>query len=254
VKNNSKDISVIFEEWYNKLIENERNDIYLYKKILSDCKGPFLEVFCGSGRILTELLKDGFVVDGLDSSSEILNECRLKVDNLGLKTNLFNQNPEKINLIQNYNTIFITGGSFLLIDNIEDAFNTLKKIYQNLNNGGKFITDIFTPWEQILNQHDNLWRIGKYAENIETNEKFIVFFSNEFDFKNQLRIIHSKFEFYNSGILTQTNFESIKQKWYSNTEFSMMLEKAGFSKIEMQDVKVFKNHGESTLFIASKLE
>lgn len=39
-----------------------------------------LEVMCGSGRLLIPLLKAGLKVDGLDYSSEMLSNCRERIN------------------------------------------------------------------------------------------------------------------------------------------------------------------------------
>lgn len=51
--------------------------------------GKIIEIGCGTGRLLIELLKRGYDVAGLDASEEMMNELKYKLRNAGINTELY---------------------------------------------------------------------------------------------------------------------------------------------------------------------
>jgi len=241
-------------EWFDLLLQNETNDIELYKSLLSNSNEPILELFSNTGRLTFELLKVNLNVDCLENNEDFIFLAKEKFVKYGYQCKFYNQNILNLSLPGKYNTIISPSGSFLLFENTENAITALKKIYIHLNNGGKFILDIFIPWQQIIANQQNLWKIGRIAENKEKSEKLIVYYSEKFDLKKQIRFLDTKYELYHNNTFVSSYFESSHLKWFSIDEFKLMLEKVGFSKIETRDVKIYSNQGESTLYIAHKLE
>ena len=66
---------------------------------------------CGSGRLLIPLLKAGIKVDGLDYSSEMLSNCRERLKKENIRSTLYEQSIETIDLPQKYDAIIIAIGS-----------------------------------------------------------------------------------------------------------------------------------------------
>lgn len=247
-------IEIQTEEWLDLLLQNEREDIYLYKSLLNVSSEPVLELFSNTGRITLELLKENIKVECLETNDKFISIASDKLERNGLKTKFYNYPIKDLNTLNTFNTIFSAGGSFLLVEDYEEALKSLKKIYSLLNNGGLFIVDIFIPWKQIIANQQNLWKIGRIAEDNVKSEKMIVYYSENFDLKNQVRILDSKYELYKNDRFVTAQFATSRIKWFSVNEFSLMLEKVGFSKIETRNVNIFSNQGESTLYIANKLE
>lgn len=240
-------------EWYDIMLSEENKDIKFYIDVLKNYNSPFLELSCGTGRILLEAIKNGLKVDGTDSSKEMITICREKIKNYNFSSNLYLQEIENLSINKKYNTIYIPGGTFGLISDAEKAQNTLRKIYNHLNNGGSLLLDIFIPWEQILSNQSDMWRIGKSAFCDDTNEHFLVSFSDLFDLTNQIRTMNIKYETFKDNNLIDTQFDVVNMRWYSINEFSLMLEKAGFTKIEHQNIDQFAMQEYSTFFKAIKL-
>lgn len=242
------------EDWLDLLLDNEAEYINFYKNILIKSQQPILELNAGTGKLNIELLKENLDIDYHDENINFIQKFTEKLERNNLSSKIYNQKLQFLSLPKNYNTVFAGGNSFLLIDNEDDALNVLKKIYQYLNNGGRFIVDIYIPWQQILSDNKKLWKTGNIIENKETSEKLIIYFSEDIDLHKQIRIINSKYELYKNNCLQNTFFETTKVKWYSINEFKYMLEKTGFSKIEIYNQKIYNHQESSTVFIASKLE
>ena len=76
------DIDRYGAEWYDQH-ETYTDDIELIRRLIDGC-GPLrvFEPFCGTGRILIPLARDGHEIVGLDRSQSMLERARTKIDQL----------------------------------------------------------------------------------------------------------------------------------------------------------------------------
>ncbi|MEL6164694.1 MAG: class I SAM-dependent methyltransferase, partial [Cyanobacteria bacterium J06628_3] len=129
-------------ETYNKFHPQENiNDGDFYKKLIDEIDGTVLEMMCGSGRVLIPLLRQNIDIDGLDCSSEMLESCREQVLEEGLNCNLYEQYAHEMELPRKYKTIIFSYSSFALIIDRNQAFETLHRIYNHLEDDGQLILD-----------------------------------------------------------------------------------------------------------------
>jgi len=68
---------------YEPLVGNpsQPND---YVRFLDAAGTPALELACGAGTPMLELIQRGYEIEGVDSSSDMLARCRRKADDLGI--------------------------------------------------------------------------------------------------------------------------------------------------------------------------
>ncbi len=133
-------------------------DIQYYQERLKSVRGPILEAMVGSGRVLIPLLESGLLVDGVDYSHEMLSSCQQRCEARGLKTNLYHADLKDLALPGKYEAIIVPAGSFLLIENREEAIEVLKRFYDHLEVGGRLILDLFLP-DNDYNSSD----LGKWS-------------------------------------------------------------------------------------------
>ncbi len=252
VKNiNKSHYSGIVAEWYDIILKSEKNDIEFYTDIVKRFGGPALELASGTGRILTELLKEGVLIEGVDSSREMNERCIDKIKELNLSSEIYAQDIVELNLPKKYNTIFIAGASFQLIPDRSDAQSVLGKVHDHLLENGVFILDLFTPLEKNNLLNDGVWVKGREGHN-EKGEKLLVYASNKNNLYEQTINGLYKYELYQNGRLNETVIGEIMLRWYSQYEFLLMLEKAGFSKIEIERKRLISTHGEAFVYFAHK--
>jgi len=238
-------------EWYDKILESESNDIEYYKKIVLKREGKCLELACGTGRLLLPILKAGIDVEGVDISSEMLAICRKKLQKNNLSAILYEHDIENFNTGKQYGTIFISGGSFQLIYDIEKVQKCLRIIYSHLETGGLFILDIYNPRSEIKSNRDGVWTLGRTAVN-DKNEKFCCFGCATYDLHEQVKRGTYKYELYRNNQLYKTVLDKINLRWYCKHEFKLMLEKAGFTKIRMDRENIMSTHGDTIVYRAYK--
>lgn len=97
---------------------------------------PALELACGSGLPMLDLLERGYEVEGLDASSDMLDRCRGRAAARGLNPTLYLAEMQSFQLPRRYRSIFLAGASFTLLTTDEDASKALARIYGHLETGG----------------------------------------------------------------------------------------------------------------------
>jgi SAM-dependent methyltransferase len=115
-----------------------------YAPFLDMCGTPALELACGSGLPLIELIERGYKVEGLDSSSDMLDLCRSRAAESGLTPQLHLGLMQSFRLSQRYRSIFLAGASFTLLTSDEDAAAALTSICNHLESGGHALIPIET--------------------------------------------------------------------------------------------------------------
>ena len=93
-------------------------------------KGTALDVGCGPGAYIEELMKRGFEVYGIDLSQEMLNTCkiRLSIDNQNFKKNFQIADIESIPFDDNKFNIVICSGVLGLLLSDEQAISELYRV------------------------------------------------------------------------------------------------------------------------------
>ena len=69
-----------------------------YAPFLDSAQQPVLELCCGSGMPMIELLERGYDVHGLDASADMLARCRERAQGQGLEATLYEQEMQHTSL------------------------------------------------------------------------------------------------------------------------------------------------------------
>ncbi|GIN72798.1 methyltransferase [Bacillus sp. J14TS2] len=204
-------------------------DIEYYKDRLKPAKGRILEAMVGSGRVIIPLLESGFIIDGVDSSPEMLASCQQRCEERGLMPNLYQADLKELSLPNKYEAIIIPAGSFLLIEKREDSIAALKKLFDHLQPGGRLILDLFLPDNISLEPIDKT-KITPFTmpngDTITMEDRLV-----EVDIFNQCKVSYLKYEKWRNGELIQTELQRFALRWYGVEEFKFVLESVGFSDV-----------------------
>ncbi len=241
----------LLAEWYDRLLTDEKNDIEFYKEIVRKCRGKVLELACGTGRLLVPFKKAGADVEGLDISIDMLDICEDKLKKNKLSAKLYTKDISNFKLDNKYELIFISGGSFQLIDSFEGAETALKNVYDHLEPGGLFVLDIFNLPLVHKDYQNNYWKLGRTARN-EKGEKLWCHSCAELDYVEQIEKGKYKYELYKDDKLVETLAGGLNLRWYGKYEFRMLLEKTGFSEIKTETENIMSTHNESIVYYAYK--
>jgi SAM-dependent methyltransferase len=137
--------------------EHARADDYV--PFLERSGTPALELACGSGLPLLELVESGYEVEGLDASQDMLDRCRAHAAERALDVTLYHAEMQSFSLPRRYRSIFLAGASFTLLTTDEDAESALERIYEHLEPGGSALIPL-----EIVDVEASRKHLGRFRE------------------------------------------------------------------------------------------
>lgn len=103
---------------------------------------PLLDLACGTGKVLVPLVEEGYLVDGLDLSEEMLMVTREKLHDQKLNSHLHLGRMEELIVNDYYQLIYCFLDSINYITNISDINKTFKGVANALIDEGYFLFDV----------------------------------------------------------------------------------------------------------------
>jgi len=92
-----------------------------YVPWLRSVEAPVLELACGGGRPMLDLIERGFEIEGLDASADMLDVCRREAKTRGLAPPLLHEaEMQHFSLGRTYGGIFLAGASITLLEHEDD--------------------------------------------------------------------------------------------------------------------------------------
>jgi trans-aconitate methyltransferase len=117
-----------------------------YERFVRRGDGPALELACGDGRPMLDLIESGLAVEGLDSSADMLMRCRAAAAERGLgPVTLHLGDMANFNLGRAYASIYIAGASITLLPDDESVGASLRCMSQHLVEGGRAMVPFWIP-------------------------------------------------------------------------------------------------------------
>jgi ubiquinone/menaquinone biosynthesis C-methylase UbiE len=191
---------------------------YIVKKMGLKPGMKFLDCPCGIGRISLPLAKRGIKVTGVDITPSYLEELSEKAGRKGLKIDLHEMDMRRINLKNQFDAAGNLGTSFGFFKKQSDNLLVLKKAYQALKPGGKFLLHLINrDWIMACFQERGWTEIGE----LKIVEK------RNFDYRHS--IMRSTWHFVRDGKEERYDLEFYM---YSYHELVNMFESVGFENIE----------------------
>jgi SAM-dependent methyltransferase len=213
-------------EMYDALV-SYRAPVGFYADLIRGGGEPALEIGCGTGHPLLDLVEQGLDVHGLDSSRDMLVRCEAKGEARGLRVSLHQQEMQSFTLPMRYRTIFFAGASFMLLPDGQDSERTLERIHHHLLPGGRAVIPLYVP--PRLPEAENATDQWSTRETIRPSDGATLRLSERYryDWARQLRVATLRYEVIANGAVVQTVERPWLLRWYSQDEFKRLLRNAG---------------------------
>ncbi|BCU75774.1 class I SAM-dependent methyltransferase [Luteolibacter sp. LG18] len=210
--------------------EGPSAELPLIQTFLAHFPGTSLEIGCGSGRLLIPLLLEGFEVEGLEPSADMLTLCRKKTAVVGLEPVLHAGTAEEFTPDKRYAAALIPAFTLQLCP---DPALALKRIADLLKPEGGLYLTVFTPDAELEGDlPENEWypdhevrlpdgRIGA----VETKHRL--------DEPNRLLHRDHRYTLMNADREPISSHEcSQTLRWFEPAELHALLVEAGFEHFE----------------------
>jgi SAM-dependent methyltransferase len=173
---------------YDLVHADIRDDIPFYVALAAETGGPVLELGCGSGRTLVPLAEAGYDIVGLDSSEEMLERARMRLERSSA--------ADHARLVHADMTHFEFGATFPLITvpfhtwmhltTGEAQLAALASIRRHLRPGGRLVIHLPAPATIVEAEHDGALVLENSLSDPETGETVLQFSSTQLDEEAQL--------------------------------------------------------------------
>lgn len=212
-----------------------KGEMAFFADELKACKGPVLEIACGTGVVLFEMLKQGIDIHGLDLSPNMLSMLFSKAEAQGItdiRRRVTMQNMVDFRYDHQFDAIMIPARSFLHLTSQQDQIDCLRNIRAHIRDGGKLLLNFFNPmcYLEIISQTespDGFSPLGTFKHPV-TGENVDITFSYINDIPNQLQTGFMRFTFDGCAC----DYE-MQMRWIFKEEFQLLLRLGGFSNWEL---------------------
>lgn len=186
-------------------------------------KQKIFEPLCGSGRFFLPFFNQGYDIKGIDLSAEMLAKLTQKASN----AQVFHSSIEDYKSKGKFDYIFISSGSVSLFTDMNVCQDILRKMYNLLNKGGKFVFAVDT----IANIYPN---DNKYEVRVRVKTKdgfdLVLKTKNTYDSRNKIQYSPSIYELFDKGRLLQSEKMNFQTRLYELGELEKILKNIGFEK------------------------
>lgn len=209
-------------------------DKFFYEKIIQKYGQPVLDVSCGTGRLLLDYLSQEIDIDGLDNSLEMLNICRKKAFELGLKPKLIEQGMEYLDVKRKYRTIIVPLLSFQLVVEENLALKAIQRFYDHLEVDGALVMPFIIFWENG-DPEELPWKMLHEQKNFSDDKVYRKWSHAKFDGKKQLQHTEDRYEILLNGEVVRTEYHkrSPALRWYTQNQAIQLYQYAGFKSVQI---------------------
>ncbi|WP_179336536.1 class I SAM-dependent methyltransferase [Winogradskyella ludwigii] len=232
-------------------MNTDLTDLEFYQNWLPKQKNArILELCCGTGRLTIPIAKDGYNISGVDITSSMLEQAKLKASEAGLEIDFIQADIRTLNLRQKYDLIFIPFNSIHHLYQNEDLFQALNVVKNHLKEKGLFLLDCYNPNIQyIVESRNEENEINQYT----TKDGRNVLIKQKMRYENQSQINRIEWNYYINDEFHST--QNLDMRLYFPQELDSYLEWNGFTiihKFGSFKEEEFNDSSEKQIFVCSK--
>jgi len=221
-------------ELYDALFESHHDDLPFWLAFARGGGGPFLDLACGTGRVLLPLLEAGLDGDGLDASQEMLARCAVKARDAGKRPTLACADMRAFRMPRRYARALCAFNAFAHLLDTEAQLAALRCVREHLVEGGAFAIDLGWPRPEIWSATPEQRVLeGEFAHPARAT-RLLLFDRRTMDPLAQTQ--HSRIEIEERdlhGGLMRTHVSDTVLRWTHRLELELLFRAAGFSRWEI---------------------
>jgi SAM-dependent methyltransferase len=199
-------------------------ELPLLRDFLLSHPGKSLEIGCGSGRLLLTLIAEGFDIDGLELSHEMLDLCQQFSPSSELT--LHQGNMDDWQAPHPYATVMVPAFTLQLS---RDAVAALRHFATMLDHQGALYLSTFVPLAEIQgNLPENQW-YPDHQTRLADGRLATIHTMHRIDREKQILHRQHRYQLHNDqGDLTATHESSQQLHWFTRAQLKAHLQAAGF--------------------------
>lgn len=208
---------------------------------------PALELACGSGFPLVELVERGYAVHGLDSSREMLDRCHARAAARGVDVTLHLAEMQSFSLPRRYRSIFLAGASFTLLTTDKEAASALDRIHAHLEPAGSALIPL-----EIEDFGSRRKALGHFREvTSPAGERLrVAIVALDVCEEERTACYRLRYERIREGGSRDVVERDWKKRWWSQEQFREMLRSAGFEKVTFLSPHGGRARPDASVFVA----
>jgi ubiquinone/menaquinone biosynthesis C-methylase UbiE len=223
-------------------------DLQFYKSWLPKNKdAQILELCCGTGRLTLPIAQDGYDISGIDYTSSMLKQAKIKASELGLKIKFIEADIRTLNLQEKYDLILIPFNSIHHLYDNKDLFKTFNVVKNHLKDGGLFLLDCFNPNIQyIVDGEKEQQEIATY----KTDDGRNVLIKQTMRYESKTQINRIEWHYYINGLFD--SIQNLDMRMFFPQELDSYLEWNGFDIVQNFgdfDEEEFNDNSEKQIFV-----
>jgi len=219
---------------YDALFESHHDDLAFWIDFVRQGRGPFLDLACGTGRVLIPLLEAELDGDGLDASQEMLARCALKARESGKHPALVCADMREFRMPRRYARVFCAFNAFAHLLDSDSQIAALRCVREQLLDGGAFALDIGYPRPDIWSaKPDTRVLEGEFVHPSRPTRLYL-YDRRTMDPLAQTQ--HSQIEVEERdlhGNLLRTHISRTVLRWTQRFELELLFRAAGFARWEI---------------------
>lgn len=228
------------------------SDLQFYKKWLPKNKeAKILELCCGTGRLTVPIAKAGYNICGVDYTSSMLEQAKVKASEAGLEINFIEADIRSLNLQEKFDFIFIPFNSIHHLYKNEDLFMAFNGVKNHLKEGGLFLLDCFNPNIQFIVEGEKEQRkIAEYT----TEDGRAVLMKQTMRYESATQINRIEWHYFINGEFH--SIQNLDMRLFFPQELDSYLEGAGFEiihKFGSFEEERFENKSEKQIFVCKTM-
>lgn len=210
---------------------NERGYYEVARRFIEQSGEPALELFCGTGRPSLEFVADGLDVEGLDASADMLARCRANAEARGLEIRLHHQEVQALSLSRLFGTIYSAEVSFQVVIEDHHVRAALQRFRDHLEPGGSLWLPLHLP--DVDPARMGRWGTVRKALRESDGAAIRCRGLAEHDAERQILDTRLRYEVTRDGQQLLAEEKRWRLRWYTQDQFRVLLEEAGFGAIEV---------------------